>query len=319
MSSTAEGQAVFVERDGRPFVMPTHVQLESVGGTGMCTARCSMCTIEDWQRPPTVMDFDKFAGLVSDLEPYREHVEYFTMHGNGEPLMDPRLAEKIALLKAHGFRGTGFATNCTLLTEAASHALLDAGLDTLICSIDGAKAETHEAIRGRTKFAKVVENVQRYLQLRDEKRAAGKSVGRVMIRFIRQELNRDEWDEYRAFWEQHITRDAGDVIVYFDIHNWGGQLENAEAIRALYGGGEAFRCDDLYDRLIVFADGDLAHCDADYNGFFEHGNVFEEHFLDVFNSTTMRRYRDAMENGRLCELEHCSSCTIPIRRATRGS
>lgn len=43
--------------------------------------------------------------------------------------MDKRLHDKVAYLKPHGFCGTGFATNCTLLTEQRATNLIDTGLD----------------------------------------------------------------------------------------------------------------------------------------------------------------------------------------------
>ena len=37
---------------GKKYIMPSHIQIETVGGKLMCNARCDMCTINDWQKPP---------------------------------------------------------------------------------------------------------------------------------------------------------------------------------------------------------------------------------------------------------------------------
>lgn len=303
--------------DGREYLMPRHVQIESVGGKGMCTARCTMCTIEDWQKPPRIMQQAEFEKFVLDLAPWKEHVDHVTLHCNGEPLMDKRLHEKVAFLKRHGFRGTGFATNCTLLDERRARALLDAGLDTIICSIDGFTKATHEAIRHRTHFETIVQNVERFLALRDERAASGRPATRVLVRMILQDSNRHEWDDYQAFWRARLDPAKGDGVLQFPIHNWGGQMENWQQNLALYGQGKVFECEDLFDRLIVFSDGTVSHCDADYNGFFPHGSVFEQHFLEVYNGPIFSRYRTAMQEGRLLELDHCKSCSIPQARARR--
>ena len=303
--------------DGREYLMPRHVQIESVGGKGMCTARCTMCTIEDWQKPPRIMQQAEFEKFVLDLAPWKEHVDHVTLHCNGEPLMDKRLHEKVAFLKQHGFRGTGFATNCTLLDERRARALLDAGLDTIICSIDGFTKATHEAIRHRTHFETIVQNVERFLALRDERAASGRPATRVLVRMILQDSNRHEWDDYQAFWRARLDPAKGDGVLQFPIHNWGGQMENWQQNLALYGQGKVFECEDLFDRLIVFSDGTVSHCDADYNGFFPHGSVFEQHFLEVYNGPIFSRYRTAMQEGRLLELDHCKSCSIPQARARR--
>jgi len=51
---------------------------------------------------------------------YKNRIEYLTLHGLGEPLLDKGLTEKVKIAKDMGFRGTGFATNCTHLAEDMS-------------------------------------------------------------------------------------------------------------------------------------------------------------------------------------------------------
>lgn len=313
---------ITVQHDGRACIMPSHIQIETVGGRGMCTARCSMCTIEKWQKDPRIMGQAEFERFVDDLAPFAAHIDYVTLHCNGEPLLDKGLHHKVAYLKAAGLRGTGFATNCTQLDETKSLQLLRAGLDTIICSIDGATKQTHEAIRTRTDFDAVVANVERFLALRDARIRAGLPATRVLVRFIEQDSNRHEWAAYQDYWRTRIDPACGDGLLRFPIHNWGGQMENWQKNLELYGRGvdgqgKVFECVDLHERLIVFSDGDVAHCDADYNGFFAHGNVFEQHFLDIYNGPIFGRYRDAMAAGQLCELDHCKSCSIPLARAQK--
>ena len=206
-----------------------------------------------------------------------------------------------------------------MLTEKRSKQLLDAGLDTIICSIDGIKKETHETIRQRTNFDKIVANVERFIEMRNEMAARGEKATRVMVRFIMQDLNKDEYPAYKAYWEARIDPSLNDQVVFFPIHNWGGQTENWQKNLDRYGSGEVFQCEDMYERFIVFSDGDVSHCDADYNGFFPHGNVFKDHFLEIYNGDIFNRYRQKMVEGKLCDLEHCKSCSIPHARAEKGS
>ena len=90
-------------------------------------------------------------------------------------------------------------------------------------------------------------------------------------------------------------------------------------MRLMYGEGrEIFNCEDMYERMIIFSDGEVSHCDADYNGFFPHGNVFQKHFLEIYNNAVFNKYRAYMEKGKICELKHCSNCTIPLGRENKG-
>ncbi|MEJ2746216.1 MAG: radical SAM protein, partial [bacterium] len=65
--------------------------------------------------------------------------------GGGEPLMHPQIAELVAHAKRRGFVCT-LTTNGTLLERHAA-ALVDAGLDNLVISIDGPE-EIHDVTRG---------------------------------------------------------------------------------------------------------------------------------------------------------------------------
>ena len=123
-------------------VIPKHIQIETING--MCTSRCIMCTWQTWTRKPNVMNSDTYRRILEKFKPYREHIQYLTLHGCGEPLLDKELAKKVKIAKEMGFKGTGFATNCTELDEHKSQELIEAGLDTIICSIDGINQEKPE-------------------------------------------------------------------------------------------------------------------------------------------------------------------------------
>ena len=205
-------------------IIPKHLQIETINGT--CTARCRMCTIGEWTRKPSRMKDKDFEVILRKFIPYIQYLDYLTLHGCGEPLLDLGLPKKISIAKHWGFRGVGFATNCTELTPSTSSRLIESGLDTIICSIDGIKKETHEAIRVRTHFEEVVENVKAFIGLRDK--MSGKT--RVLVRFIRQKLNHKEWPAFNDKWSKCLSNEKGDGVIVFDEHNWGKKepLANAE-------------------------------------------------------------------------------------------
>jgi hypothetical protein len=229
--------------------------------------------------------------------------------------LDRGLADKVRIAKDMGFRGVGFASNCTELDEKTSHALLEAGLDTLICSIDGFTKQTHEAIRVRTNFDEVVKNVENFIRLRNE----GRCHTRVMIRFIRQELNKQEWPSYLDYWSARIDRSKNDDVVKFDVHNWGDKIE-------AYGDQdihkemsiEGFVCSDVFERMFIFSNGSVALCCADDNVFYDHGNVLKADPIDIYNNEIFTRYRRTMLEGKILELKHCEGCTIPRSRSLKG-
>ena len=95
------------------------------------------------------------------LRPHLPDVVEIDFSGGGEPLLHPHLADWIAEARQAGCRA-GFLTNGSLLEKAAALRTIDAGVDWIAFSIDGARAEIFEAIRPGASFARFCENV-RYL------------------------------------------------------------------------------------------------------------------------------------------------------------
>lgn len=295
------------------MIVPSHVQIETVNG--VCTSRCTMYTFSSWTRKKRVMPTEEFREILEKLAPHRHSIRFLTLHGCGEPLLDPTIADKIKLAKDLDYRGTGFATNSTELRETTARRLLDAGLDTIICSIDGIKKKTHESIRVGTDFDAVVSNVINFIKMRNE---SGQT--RVMVRFIRQSANRDEWPEFHQFWRRRIEPRYGDVVVKFDIHNWADKITEYDEKQITQGdSGERLVCSDVFERLFIYSDGSVALCCADDNGFYDMGNVFHVDPVHIYNNEIFTLYRDTMLKGNLRSLMHCATCSLPRSRDRRDA
>lgn len=288
-------------------IIPSHLQIEPINGA--CTARCTMCTIGEWTRKPNRMSEEDFELILKKFTPYIPHLDFLTLHGCGEPLLDKGLSVKVSIAKRLGFRGVGFATNCTELNKETSQSLIKNGLDTIICSIDGIKKETHEAIRRRTVFQDVVDNVRAFIQLRND--LSGHT--RILVRFIRQELNYDEWPAFHNEWSKYISHEKGDDVIRFDVHNWGKQAEQLEKEQPAEL-SDPLICSDIFERFIVYSNGEVGFCCADDNGFFKLGNIIKSDPVEVYNSGPFLKYRKYMQEGKINELEHCKHCTIPQSR-----
>lgn len=343
--------------------IPTHVQIETVNR--FCDARCPMCTIKfvpDWEktsvdefsfrgvsRPAEIMTLDTFKAIAEKFRPYTDSIHYLSLHGCGEPLLDKTLSEKVAVAKDVGFKQIGFTSNCGNLTEKFATKLLDAGLNCLIPSIDGIEKSTHEEIRPRTNYEKIVENVIRFIKLRDE----GGYRCSVRVRMVRQQLNINQWDAYQEFWNSYLSPEKGDKVVSFDVHNTGGKVPDYENKKisnyetkidafnnALQSSSKNCQsmlnetasrndgvialpasdfenhalCPDLFSRLSIFASGRVALCSADQAEYFDIGGLLEDGPVEIFNGPVFERYREKWLSQKYIELDHCKDCTIAISR-----
>lgn len=274
-----------------------------------------MCPIENWDRKTQVMKFDFFARILENLKPYAGNVEYTSLHGCGEPLMDKSLPQKIELARKLGFGNIHFATNGTELTEKTARKLLDSGLHEMICSIDGITKETHEAIRVRTNFDDVKANVLRFIKMRNE----GGYNTKVFIRFIKQKLNAHEWQAYEAFWRQEVDPTKGDRVSFIPVHNW-GEGDFTDHLNATQKPtGVATYCQDLFERVYIYASGKMALCCADDNGWYDLGDASVNDPVELFNtSPVFQHHRDLITAGKIAQLDHCKDCTLPFVRKQRN-
>jgi len=290
----------------QPMLVPKVVQIETVATA--CTARCIMCPIDSWTRPAEIMKLELFSRILDQLAPHRDEIAHIALNGFGEPLLDKKIGDKIALAGQRGFHNVQLSTNGTELREKLGRSVLDAGLERLIVSIDGATRQTHEAIRQRTDWAEIVANTRRFIEMRD----AGGYGTKIWVRMIRQPLNDHEWAAYEAYWSGILDPARGDRVVYFQAHNWSREAMSGVA----EPGPEPFTwCEDLWRRLVIHASGAIALCCVDDDGWFEIGNVREGDAIETLNrSPIFNRYRALMADGRVKELEHCRHCSIPQAR-----
>ena len=285
--------------------IPTNIIIESVFG---CNANCVMCPIDKpTKRKKGVMSFDLYKDIIDGLYPYRDKVSQLDLFGVGEPLLDKTLPEKIQYAKQKGFCGIGIATNADLMDESTAQQLFEAGLDTIMVSIDGITKAVHESIRVNTNFERIVKNVKRAISLRDSRNYTTKFV----LRFIRQLINRDEWKGFKEYWNPLICREKADKIIGYDIHSWGGEVDikKEELDYKAVPGDTA--CHHLFDRLIILNDGTVPLCCADMNHAHQAlGNVKDSSPIEIYNNSKIKEYRQMHLDGNRLKMTVCTKCTI---------
>ena len=132
--------------------------------TNHCNLLCETCprTFNTYEAPKTLTWVD-FLRIVEQFP----QMERAVLHGIGEPLINKELPRIIAHLKVRGVYVL-FNTNATLLDEAWARKLIEAGLDELRVSIDGADPKTYALIRGAPLFHKVIRNLKRFVEIQQE-------------------------------------------------------------------------------------------------------------------------------------------------------
>ncbi len=145
----------------RPVSQLTKVYVEP---TVACNLDCITCFRNEWEKPSGQMSDETFAAILGGLKEI-EPVPSVYFGGIGEPLHHRKIPSWVAQAKALGSK-VELITNGTLLTEGLSIQLIDAGLDLLWVSLDGASTDAFADVRLGANLPQIQENMKRFSRLR---------------------------------------------------------------------------------------------------------------------------------------------------------
>jgi sulfatase maturation enzyme AslB (radical SAM superfamily) len=297
------------------YLIPRRVTIETVFA---CNASCIMCPIDlPSKRIKGTMKQALFEKIIDSLVPHNDQIEMMDLFGLGEPLLDKKIFDRIKYVKDKGFRNIAISTNADLMDEGKQDKLLASGIDTLIFSIDGFKKRTHEAIRVNLDYDKVLENCLSIINKRDELDSATKFV----IRFIRQDSNREEWLPFKEFWTSKLQGDKGDLIVAYNVHTFGGSHSSKDGLIGSEGRVEEIErkpCDLIFDILYILADGTVPLCNEDWlDADYRFGNCNDTDPIEIFNAGKFHKVRERHACGEKAKMKICGDCTLHYSMATR--
>lgn len=216
-------------------------------------------------RPAKIVDQATYLSYLDEISQWEVKPTGFFLNMDGEPLQDPLFCDRMKALHQYGYgQLSSLQTNGQLLDEAKAHAILDAGIATVVFGFDGATKEVYEKHRVRCNYERVLSNIKMFVSLRDSK----KSPTQIQIKYVRTKLNAHEaraaYNLFNPFmsaekdlfqdvmaidWSNTPTSDDGDI--YYN--------------KKVVGRNATVGCELLQDQMIVLCDGRLASCCFDYN------------------------------------------------------
>jgi radical SAM protein with 4Fe4S-binding SPASM domain len=216
------------EPDPTAAAPPRRLQVEV---TGACNLQCRMCLVRyrpKLDRQDAAFPLDRYLALLDALP----ELEQVTLQGLGEPLLHPDLVAMVRAAKERGIR-VGFNTNGTVLTVAKAEALVDAGLDWLHVSVDGATPRTFEHIRDGARFHQVVRNLRRLVAVRER---SGRRTPTIQLNTVVMRTNLDELDDL-----VRLAVDVGVDRMWFQAlsHDFSDTAAEPCGCAGADGGGEA--------------------------------------------------------------------------------
>jgi MoaA/NifB/PqqE/SkfB family radical SAM enzyme len=141
----------------RPVKSLTKIYIEP---TSLCNLNCRTCIRNSWEEPLGRMSLVTFKRILTGIQEISRPLTIF-FGGLGEPLFHPDIVEMVVLAKDAGCR-VELITNGTLLSPALSRQFIDAGLDMLWVSLDGATPESYSDIRLGARLPQVLQNIEAF-------------------------------------------------------------------------------------------------------------------------------------------------------------
>jgi len=279
---------------------PRFFQVET---TRLCNAHCPFCAIDQWDKSVPMMADSLWEKVAAELIEWKDWVRFVDLQRAGEPLLDKKIYRRVRQLKDGGIKHIGMSTNASGLNERNARALLEAGIDELMLSIDAVDKENYEKSRVGLNFEQVMENIRRYFRLRDEIHPESQIRVRAVCVF---DPDKDPgavraWED---FWGP--LKKPQDRIYMKRMHSWGNQV-------ALDGtpspDDEVLHpCIIPWSTMHITAMGRVALCPHDYDAKADLGDINKHSIAVVWRATKLTEVRRLHATGQREAIDFCKGC-----------
>ncbi|MFA9373715.1 MAG: radical SAM/SPASM domain-containing protein [Poseidonibacter sp.] len=287
------------EQKLRDYPLLVDVELASI-----CNLKCPMCyTItEEFKEKVNakIMNFNLFKKIIDEIG---GKVPALRLSLRGESTLHPKLIECIQYAKDKGMKEVSFLTNGSKLKPDYFKKLVDAGVDWLTISVDGLDEE-YEKIRKPLIFSETLDKIRKMSEYKKENNLH-KPV--IKIQSLWPSIKNDPEKFYNTF--EPIT----DLIAFNPLIDY---LQKDSDI--IYE--DNFSCPQLYQRVIIGADGSAMMCSNDEENDHVIGNANIETIHEIWHGDALNKVRKLhLEQDGYKNLDVCKRCYLPRATETKES
>lgn len=272
---------------------PLLVDIES---SSICNLKCPMCytiTDEFKKKVNTKLIEEKLYKKI--IDEIAGKVPALRLSLRGEPTLHPNIIEFIRYAKKNNIKEVSLLTNGSKMDAEFFTELMDAGLDWITISIDGV-GEMYESIRKPLKFEDILKKIKEIKNIK-KMRESNKPV--IKIQSIWPAIKNNPEEYYNTFCEYV------DYIAFNPLIDY---LDNDEDI--VYE--ENFSCPQLYQRIVVGADGLVMMCSNDEENTQVMGNANEQSIYEIWHSEKLNNIRNLQKSkDGFMKIPVCKKCYIP--------
>lgn len=272
---------------------PLQVDIEL---SSLCNLRCPMCfsSKENYEKKVNrcLMDDRLFYKIMDEIG---GKVPAVRLSLRGEPTLHPNILEFIRVCKLRGIGEVSFLTNGSTLSRDFSEELIKSGVDWITVSVDGI-GHMYESIRKPNRFIDIYQNIIDMKSLKDRMNSH-KPV--IKIQSIWPAIRENAEEFYNLF------APYSDLIAFNPLIDYLGRDEDI-----LYE--SKFSCPQLYQRIIICADGLASMCTNNEENDIVIGDANKETIYEIWHGNQLNEIRQKQkEEGGFMKLPVCKKCYLP--------
>mgnify|MGYP002620295418 CR=1 FL=1 len=293
--------------------MPTFVSVEPAA---VCQLRCPECPVGVSNSSPAGKGRAGVSSPYLSLEVWRRTLDEIKQwaltvqfYFQGEPLLNSHLPAMVAEAHRAGLY-TILSTNAQALTPEMAEALVRAGLDRIIVSMDGLSEETYNAYRIGGSLEKT-KAALRYLREAKERLKASTV---IELQCLRLRTNEQEWkafkQQYKSLGADRLVFKTAQLYNYAEGHplmpsdprysryrKWKDGLYHRKSLRR--------GCLRVWSGVVVTTTGEVLPCCYDKSHSYSYGNIMDTPLAELFSNEKARAFRMAAEQEKPQICQEC--------------
>lgn len=282
----------------------SHPAIVNLEGASVCNLKCTMCRFhgqdEGYEAPSKAfMDWEMFTRLVDEVAEYPKKPA-IELCLRGEELMAEDFVDKVAYIKGKGIT-LMLVTNALLLKGDVVYDILEAGIDHITVSCEGATKETYEKIMVGGSYDDLMRNMDELFAARDD-------VGAATWITMKMVVQHDNLHEVDAFVEQWKATPANGIVLQNFLEKTGdGMHLSRYTPRPLPW---RIACRQFFMNVAVATSGEVSPCNVhdfeqDKNMI---GSLREGSLKESWKSDRMGRFQASVLDEKFDDVPFCGTC-----------
>lgn len=258
---------------------------------GACNFKCNFCPCNHSDVLKTerhrIMDWSLFEKILEDLNAFQGQISVINLHGFGEPLLNPRIADMARALKKSGCcREVRTTTNGSLLDADMSNALIASGIDIVQVSIEAlSTAGYREFCDVSIEFETILDNVAKFYELSRAKGGTTKISAKIVSAAFRGPEDGARFSElFAPITDYYSIEDVEPIwseFVEMQMPAYQVKSENDRCLVSTRSVGEI--CSLPFTDMCIHSNGIVGACCLDWKFATQYGDAREETLYDIWN------------------------------------